>query len=231
MGQLVFRFFLVEAPKDGSGPAMGAQYKYFSWDENPKMIPKAIWALAMLSMNDQERDVVAFNKLQPIVTWWERANPYCAEMVKLVKKRFSQIRRTKDFLKTVQQGRIHKGTPNLRTQELGESTIAVLSDPVTLTREDSVQDQGYSSSSIRRTSKFDSLKKQIQVGRNARVQLTKDEQKQPSTKTKYGKSKTAELRVSKKKISQSSRKVKGCKLEIPGSKLRIDSDDSPGGPS
>ncbi|KAK6074691.1 hypothetical protein SCUP515_06320 [Seiridium cupressi] len=55
---------------------MGAQYKAFDWEKNPRMVPKAIWALAMLSMNEDDRKVVEKHKLEPINKWWDKSNEY-----------------------------------------------------------------------------------------------------------------------------------------------------------
>ncbi|ETS77096.1 hypothetical protein PFICI_10970 [Pestalotiopsis fici W106-1] len=197
----VFRFFLITAPEDGMKLAMGAQYKYFSWNENPKMVSKAIWALAMFSMNDHERDVVAFDQMQSIEQWWERANPYCPkiiENVKLAKRRLSKKRgTTQDVLRSVQEGRIKKGPRKLSTLKLGDSAIAVLSDQVTLTG-----DHSPGRSSPINTSKSESFEQHIDLKRKPATLLEQKQQKPRPAKTIQGKLNKIELRVPKKKVSQ-----------------------------
>ncbi|KAK9770739.1 putative NmrA-like domain-containing protein [Seiridium cardinale] len=71
------RLYLIS--KTAKRTDMGAYYKVFYWDENPKMVAKSIWALTMLSMNDDDRVVVAKDKLEPIDKWWDRTNESCRQ--------------------------------------------------------------------------------------------------------------------------------------------------------
>ncbi|KAI0170288.1 hypothetical protein BJ166DRAFT_494188 [Pestalotiopsis sp. NC0098] len=143
----VFRFFLI-SKEDNGDIRMGAEYKSFSWDDNWKMIPKAIWALAMLSMKDDEREVVTRQEMLPISTWRARALPHPkkhegeSDKEQLSKK---QEHDAYDSLRSVKGGRIKKPSGRLGTKKTETLGNAGLSNPVSSVGRDGAR-EGFLSS-------------------------------------------------------------------------------------
>ncbi|KAK6209145.1 hypothetical protein LQW54_006599 [Pestalotiopsis sp. IQ-011] len=127
----VFRFFLI-SKEDNDDIRMGAESKSFSWDNNWKMVPKPIWALATLSMKDDEREVVTRQQMLPISTWRSRALPHPnkhegeSDKEQLSKK---QEHDAHDSLRSVKGGRIKKPSGKLGTKKTETVGNAGLFDP------------------------------------------------------------------------------------------------------
>ncbi|KAK6069735.1 hypothetical protein SCUP234_10490 [Seiridium cupressi] len=104
-----FRFYFISIHKGKL--VMGAQYKAFDWEKNPRMVPKAIWALAMLSMNEDDRKVVEKHKLEPINKWWDKSNEYCRKQNRRWQKKVefaknkARIAKVKAKLKSFNKGK------------------------------------------------------------------------------------------------------------------------------
>lgn len=143
----VFRFFLI-SKNDNGRIKLGAEYTSFGWDDSWKMIPKAIWALAMLSMKDDEREVVTRQEMLPISTWRARALPHPkkhegeSDKEQLSRK---QEHDAYDSLRSVKGGRIKKPSGRLGTKKTETLGNAGLSNPVSSVGRDGAR-EGFLSS-------------------------------------------------------------------------------------
>ena len=69
----VLRYYLI-SQKEGK-IQLGVHYKAIDWNspQGHLSVCKAIWALAMLSMDDDNREVVQQHAMHPLGKWWETA--------------------------------------------------------------------------------------------------------------------------------------------------------------
>ncbi|KAI4597181.1 hypothetical protein KJ359_004693 [Pestalotiopsis sp. 9143b] len=115
-------------------PRMGAEYKYFCWADNWKMVPKSIWALAMLSMKDGERELVTRDQMRPIDQWWDGTSDFGSRLhrEKLAKRRSAQKREqdSQNLLRKVQGGRIRKNYKRSSPSDAGKSGLTVVASSV-----------------------------------------------------------------------------------------------------